>query len=552
MSKLGDILSNTNRPQLNAQVAQSQALNSLRNAQTDDAMGNARKLSDEHTAASGKQGALENLVRTLKSSGDPHDSMLGDMIMGGGGNADELMKATLGNQQLGNRATLGNPNAPVGDQFAAEQGIQGTMKTPYVAVPDSYTDVRTPQPPGEPALIGQTPHGLAQTAEAASLGNLHTAEMNDPAKFHPGMQQMAPEDMTTVIRLTAQGLMPLPTAYMFTRNPAQAGAIVRGAEALNPNISSQMQPQIAATMKDFSGGGKNGQSLQGYRTVDAHLGMLDQANTALGNGDVQGLNVIGNTVSKWFGSPAPTNAQLIPQFVATETMRALARNAIGTGEDRTNIQKSIDGMALSPGQGVGVLNQMRGLLQGGKDSLRASYDSGTLGHGGQPGVPSFDDIYSGKGSVAPQPPPVPGALPAGTQPTPTAPPPPVAFSPTAPPVPLGTAGAVNPHDVGSPQLPPTPVNTVADNTPAGGGPAVAPPGPAPQPSAAPGPPHGPAGLAPVDAQGWHLTHDGTNTVYAEMTPDGQHYTGNTRPYNQPPPAQPPPVAQVAAPPAALP
>jgi len=48
MSKLGDILSNTNRPQLNAQVAQSQALNSLRNAQTDDAMGNAQVVGRAH------------------------------------------------------------------------------------------------------------------------------------------------------------------------------------------------------------------------------------------------------------------------------------------------------------------------------------------------------------------------------------------------------------------------------------------------------------------------------------------------------------------------
>jgi len=483
-SAIGDLLAGAagrpvDRQGLQAFVANSQALNGLRSAQTEEAMTNAQKLVEQQKA----RGQFEQaLIGSGMDASEAH--MIATTAQAGlGDNFAATVKGLGGIQEQGLTATASDPNklgTPAAT--AAVQGLSHKVAEPF-AIPETYgVQPGMPQP-----TVQQTPLGAAHTAAAQATAGLTTEKTEHPELFRAGGGPASAEDLATRARMVATGQLPPPSQYEWTRNPQQAAQVTRMAESLNPDISAQLQPQIAAAVKDFSGAGKNGQAIIGYRTVENHIQLLQGAMTALGNGDVQGLNWIGNKVAQMTGSTAPVDAQLIPQFVATEAMRALARNGIGTGKDRDNLQAPIDAMKLAPDQGVSVLKTMTNLLQGGKGSLQASYNSGVAGHGGGPGVPSFDDIYNGTVGQKP-------ALPTSNT-TPIVPP------GTTPPV--GQPGAVNPLDHQVPTMAPNPTADNAAAVPAGTAAAIHTGLPV---GAAPAPPPG----TPPGALGPKMSADGKN------------------------------------------
>src|ERR1700742_492588 len=121
---LADLLSGAagapvNRSALNSFVANSQATNSLRSAQTDEAMLNAQRAQDEQIAA----GNLEDAF--IKAGARPADAHLmavaSRMHAGSAVNAMDMFKAY-------NSTVLGDPsklNTP--DQTAAAQAISGKL-----------------------------------------------------------------------------------------------------------------------------------------------------------------------------------------------------------------------------------------------------------------------------------------------------------------------------------------------------------------------------------------------------------------------------------------
>jgi hypothetical protein len=181
------------RPHLDAFVANSQSQNSLRSAQTEDAMLRAQQMQDEQTAA----GQLEDSF--LQAGVRPAQAHLmtvaSRMHAGSAINALDMFKA-YNSTILGDPSKLGSA-----DQTAASQAISGNLAKPE-ALANSFA-----MPAGVPApTIQQTPQGVAQTAltnqQTKTSVALAGKDVADAEKAHLAAMQGA----NPAGSLTPQGL----------------------------------------------------------------------------------------------------------------------------------------------------------------------------------------------------------------------------------------------------------------------------------------------------------------------------------------------------------
>lgn len=195
---LADLLSGAagapvNRPQMNAFVANSQATNSLRSAQTDEALLNAQRAQDEQTAA----GQLEDAF--VKSGARPADAHLmavsARMHAGSAINAMDMFKA-YNATVLGDTTKLNTP-----DQTAAAQAISGKLAEP-VAAPNNMI-----VPAGVHPNVQQSPQGVAQQADTESQTALRNAQAA-AGGFNPhtgAMGNVTPDHMAALQQAIADG-----------------------------------------------------------------------------------------------------------------------------------------------------------------------------------------------------------------------------------------------------------------------------------------------------------------------------------------------------------
>lgn len=161
------------RPALNSFVANSQTLNGLRTAQTDEAIGNAQKIQDESHARAQLENNLANVVGDDgKPLHNPSQAkLLASEMIGHFGNAKEVLDAygqAVKNQAL---SKLGNPdllNTP--DQTAAAQVTTGKLIEPAPLADNFQT------PAGVAINAGQTAQGAARTTDTQSQTALRTAQ----------------------------------------------------------------------------------------------------------------------------------------------------------------------------------------------------------------------------------------------------------------------------------------------------------------------------------------------------------------------------------------
>jgi len=174
---LADLLSGAagapvNRPALNAFVANSQATNGLRSAQTEEALLNAQRSQEEQQASSD----LEEGIRQANPNAAPSMVHLIATAMkmhaGSAVNGVDMLKAQ-------NMMTLGDPNqlnTPA--QTAAAQAMKGGLEGPQI-LPPQYS-----LPAGiTPPQTGQSPQGVANVAETNALAGLNAHKDSDPAAF---------------------------------------------------------------------------------------------------------------------------------------------------------------------------------------------------------------------------------------------------------------------------------------------------------------------------------------------------------------------------------
>lgn len=189
--------SNINRPQLNAYIANSQA---MRSARTEDALLKAQEASEQVVARSNLRDSIGKLF-------GPNDQSKADvatnlMLSGFAGNAKDATDFLSGVQQNQFRTTAGDPaqlNTPA--QTAAFQGISG-KPADVQSIPNNYAVLPGITPPN----VQQTPNEAALTGNLNSEAQLHTQQATNPQLFHPGgFGQTPPEGIAALTKAIAEG-----------------------------------------------------------------------------------------------------------------------------------------------------------------------------------------------------------------------------------------------------------------------------------------------------------------------------------------------------------
>ena len=373
---------NINRPQLNSFIANSQAINGLRSAQTEDALMKAQEMSEQANA----KGQLEDALGKLFGPNDQSKAHAATMMMlSGFGDAKTAMTALNEVQQNQATATLADPNQ-LGSaaQTAAMQARTGKL-APLENVPTNYAVA-----PGAPQPnVYQSPQGAAQTA-------LTNAQATNPQLFHPGGANAAnaPLDPNMVnfggYMLYKTGKMP---AMGMGGGPARAAIISQAA-----TLAQQEQAQPGSTTnpafdqainngQDFTAaqrnlnsqaGGPLGNQTRSLNNAVGHLQLMDNLFKSLQNGDVQGANKLGNLWTKQFGSPAPTNVQAAAEVLGPEMMKILSNNnGAGTVDERQGFANTVGNLANAPEQTSGAISTLRGMLGRQAADLALQYHGAT-------------------------------------------------------------------------------------------------------------------------------------------------------------------------------
>jgi hypothetical protein len=330
------------RPALNAFVANSQSVNGLRSAQTEEALNNAQKQQEEMQAHSD----LENsLASTLGDDGKPllqpsQAHLVANELKGHFGSAQQVMQAFRETQQAHNTGVISNPanlNTPA--MTAAVAG--NTNKVPEaVPLPNEYQ-----LPPGvAPPVVGQSPLGAAETAShtaEAGLKNVQAAV----GGFNPntGGQTLDPvlsREVAEFIRqnpnlagnlrsLVSNGGSSVVHAFM---HPEEGGAPTAPLNGITPAPGVSFKEQ-AGIRNDFASGTAAKQTTA-LNTMTLHSQLFDAIADQMGNGNFTPTNYISQLWQRTFGSPVPGNLKIAGDFLGREAVRATINSGSGTGEER--------------------------------------------------------------------------------------------------------------------------------------------------------------------------------------------------------------------------
>lgn len=368
---LADLLSGAagapvNRQGLNAFVANSQATNGLRSAQTEEALLNAQRAQDEQTAA----GQLEDAF--VKSGARPADAHLmavaAKMHSGSAVNAMDMFKAY-------NATVLGDPsklNTP--DQTAASQAISGKLEGPQ-NLPNNFS---LPAGVASPT-VGQSPQGAAATADTESQTALRTAQANAGGfNPHTGAGAGGPIDPNAVAfgsymlyktgKMPAMGMGGGPARMAIISGAAQlANQEAGGQSVTNPGFDTALAngQDFTAGQRALSGfaGGPLGNQVRSINNVVGHLQLMEGLFNGLQNGDVQVANKLGAQWKKAFGSEAPTDIQTAAGFIGPELTKILSANgSAGTAEERQEFSNTAANLGNSPEQTGGALHTLKNML----------------------------------------------------------------------------------------------------------------------------------------------------------------------------------------------
>lgn len=285
---LADLLSGAagapvNRPQLSAFVANSQATNSLRSAQTEEALLAAQRAQEEQIAA----GQLEDAF--VKSGSRPADAHLmavaARMHAGSAVNAMDMFKAY-------NATVLGDPSKlGTNDQTAAQQAIQGKVAEP-VALPNTFTTL----PGAAPVVPQQSPQGAAQTKQTQALTGLDIARAEDEhakAKNALTVTTLSPQTLEEAARVT----MADPSKMSTYAGYGASGQ--KNKDAIN-NYRAQMLNDAGMSTDDMiqrraitkASVGAAGQAAKQMQTLDAFMPLIkangDRINELLDHIDASG------------------------------------------------------------------------------------------------------------------------------------------------------------------------------------------------------------------------------------------------------------------------
>ena len=179
-------------------------------------------------------------------------------------------------------------------------------------------------------------------------------------------------DLEELARGIAEYRIKPPSGFALN-NPRMAQVLTR-AQQINPDFDATTYDGRQKAARDFSTG-KQGQTAQSLNVAIEHLSTLQDAADALGNGNVQAFNKLGNFIATQTGKPAPGNFEATKKIVADEVVKAVVGSGGGVS-DREEAARVIQS-ASSPQQLKGVIDQYTSLLAGQLHGLRQTYERTT-------------------------------------------------------------------------------------------------------------------------------------------------------------------------------
>jgi hypothetical protein len=145
---------------------------------------------------------------------------------------------------------------------------------------------------------------------------------------------------------------------------------------INPNYDETKYATASKTRQAFTTG-KQGDTVRSMNVAIDHLDTLQEASTALKNGQLPVFNRIANEYAKQTGQTAPTNFEGIKAIVGDELVKAIVGSGAGALGDREEMKKKIDA-ALTPQQLTGVINEYQKLMAGQVKGLKIQYEDAGL------------------------------------------------------------------------------------------------------------------------------------------------------------------------------
>jgi hypothetical protein len=213
-------------------------------------------------------------------------------------------------------------------------------------------------------------HGLADTPANRQKG---FGEYNRLTKIQPA--QVRVEGFGSIRQNQVYDTQTGQTIYMDSNSLNAANANEPGryrAPQFTPEAIIEQQ-----TGKTFGPGGKGSEEVLAFNTAIQHADLLQQAATALSNGDVRTLNKIGNTLGVQFGSDKATNFKVIANAYSREVTKALSGGHITDAEIKE--QGATIPTDASPTQILGAVNSYRSLMQSKMNLRKQQFESGRQG-----------------------------------------------------------------------------------------------------------------------------------------------------------------------------
>lgn len=205
----------------------------------------------------------------------------------------------------------------------------------------------------------------ALTAQTSRANNAATiAAENLRAGMSPDGKPTG--DMETTAQAVANGQLPPPTG-MALLNPKNQRILARVME-INPNYDYTTVSAKKAAATAFTTG-REGQALRSVSTANAHLDQLNDLVDAMGNGNTQVINRVGNYFATQTGDPKVTNFDAIKNIVGQEVVKAIVAGGGSAGE-RDEAAKTFSD-ASSPAQLKGAIGHYRMVMKAQADNLLA-------------------------------------------------------------------------------------------------------------------------------------------------------------------------------------
>jgi hypothetical protein len=266
--------------------------------------------------------------------------------------------AEAATQQL---ATVRSKERPATSQEVTKFFPQGVLPGQSVVI-DGYGNpkilgesaIKTVQIPGPNGTMVTVPYD-ARTGKLKDVGgSLAPKDYTQP--LNGAMEQQA--------QAVAQYRQLPPTVS--SRYPGAADIRARANELIKESggqgLDDTTFPSKMAATKSLTSG-KDYQQNSAYSTIQTHMQTLDDAMSALDNGDIQNANKLTQWAGKQFGKAAPQNAKVVNDIVVGELAKVLGQGGQVTDAVRNEAAGMLEPY-LSKGQYKGATDYIRQLIAG--------------------------------------------------------------------------------------------------------------------------------------------------------------------------------------------